>query len=86
MDTKITLRFNAAVIEQAKVFAESNNMSLSRLTEYLYKSITSKNYQSLEDLPLADWVNELAEGNAEYITKRKSRKEVKEEFYKSKKK
>ena len=86
MDAKITLRFNASVIEQAKEFAESNNMSLSRLTEYLYKNITSKNYQALEDLPLADWVNVLAEGETEYVTKRKSKKELKDEFYQSKKK
>ena len=86
MDAKITLRFNASVIEQAKEFAESNNMSLSRLTEYLYKNITSKNYQALEDLPLADWINVLAEGEPEYVTKRKSKKELKDEFYQSKKK
>ncbi|HRH61362.1 MAG TPA: DUF6364 family protein, partial [Chitinophagaceae bacterium] len=36
MDAKITLSFNKEVITEAKKFAESHHMSLSRLTEYLY--------------------------------------------------
>ncbi len=85
MDTKITLSFDAEVIEQAKKFAETNNISLSRLTEFLYRNITQKNYRSLEELPLADWVSAVAEGQAEYITKHKTRAQQKEAFYKSKK-
>jgi hypothetical protein len=86
MDAKITLSFNAEVIEKAKEFAESHNMSLSRLTEYLYRKLTSKNYQSLEDLPLSDWIGMVAEGDAEYVTKRSSRSAQKKEYYQSKKK
>lgn len=86
MDSKITLSFNADVIEKAKAFAESHNMSLSRLTEFLYLKITSKNYESLEDLPLADWIGMVAEGDAAYVTSRASRAAQKEEFYKAKKK
>lgn len=82
MDTKLTLHFNKGVIDKAKEFAAANNISLSRLTEYLYKNITSGNYRNLEELPISDWVLQIAEGKAEY--KRRSRKESKDEFYKNK--
>lgn len=85
MDAKITLSFDADVIEKAKEFAESNNISLSRLTEFLYRNITQKNYRSLEDLPLADWVSAVAEGEAVYKTKHKTRSQIKQDYYQSKK-
>lgn len=81
MDTKVTLHFDKQVIEHAKDFAKANNISLSRLTEYLYRNITSGNYKTLEELPIADWVNQVAEGKAEY--KRRSRHDSKTEYFKS---
>lgn len=81
MDTKVTLHFDKEVIDKAKDFARENNISLSRLTEYLYRNITSGNYKTLESLPIADWVNQVAEGEAVY--KRRSRKETKTEYFKS---
>lgn len=85
MDAKITLSFDKHIIEKAKRYAESQNISLSRLMELLLDKITSKQYLSLEDFPVADWVNEIAEGPAEYITANKKRKNHKEE-YRSRKK
>ncbi len=86
MDTKITLSFDESVIEKAKRFAEKNNVSLSRLTEFLYQKITSGNYSSLEDFEISDWVSMVSEGTAEYATaKRKSNKALKKEFFESKK-
>ncbi|MBX2947147.1 MAG: hypothetical protein KF725_15050 [Cyclobacteriaceae bacterium] len=85
MDAKITLRFDREIIRKAKRFAEANNLSLSRLTELLYKKITSAKYQELEDLPVADWVQQLAEGEVEYKTSRRTRKAAKSEFYGSRK-
>ena len=67
MDAKITLSFDADIIERAKDFAEKNNMSLSRLTEFLFAKITKKQYASLEDLPLSDWITVVAEEQGEYI-------------------
>ncbi|MFI5221558.1 MAG: hypothetical protein ACHQK8_04470, partial [Bacteroidia bacterium] len=64
--------------------ADKNNISLSRLTEFFYRKITTGHYTSLEDLPVADWVNLIAEGKAEYKTKKSSRKNLKDEFYSSK--
>jgi len=83
MDTKLTLNFDQGVIKKAKDFAADNNISLSRLTEFLYQKITSGSYENLEELPISDWVNQVAEGEAEY--KRRSRKSAKDEYYSSKK-
>lgn len=86
MDRKITLSFDESVISRAKKYAENNNISLSRLIEFLLKKVTVSNYQTLEDFPISDWVFQVAEGEAEYQTKAKrTRKEAKDEFFKSKK-
>ena len=66
MEAKLTLSFDKDVIEKAKSFAADNNISLSKLTEYLFKNITSGHYRSLDELPIADWVAEVAEGKATY--------------------
>jgi len=79
METKLTLHFDQEVIEKAKEFAAANNTSLSRLTEFLYRQITSGNYKTMEDFPVAAWVNQVAEGEAVY--KRRSRKDLKSEFF-----
>ncbi|TRX61256.1 hypothetical protein FNH22_04155 [Fulvivirga sp. M361] len=83
MDTKVTLHFNQEVINKAKAFAAKNNISLSRLTEFIYDKITSGNYKNLEELPISDWVLQVSEGEAEY--KRRSRKDTRNEYLQSKK-
>lgn len=83
MDSKLTLNFDKGVIDKAKDFAAENNISLSRLTEFLYRKITTGSYENLEELPISNWVNQVAEGRAEY--KMRSRKASKDEFYASKK-
>lgn len=85
MDAKITLSFDKEVIGKAKKFAEAQNISLSRMMEFLLRQITSGNYSSLENLPVSDWVNQLAEGEARYITRPNSRKAMKNEFLNSRK-
>ena len=85
MDAKITLSFDADTIGKAKKFAKEQNISLSRLTEFLYRQVTSRQYQSLDELPIADWVHKVAEGEAEYKRKPRSRKSMKDEFLSSKK-
>ncbi len=85
MDTKITLSFDGDVISKAKKFADANNVSLSRLTEFLYSKITSGTYQQLEDLPVADWVLQVAEGEVKYHTKKRNRQSLKSEYLKSRK-
>jgi hypothetical protein len=83
MDTKITLHFDKTVIENAKRFAAENNISLSRLTEFLYRQITSGNYKSLEEFPISDWVSQVAEGKAIYV--HRNRQKTKDEYFKNSK-
>ena len=85
MDAKITLSFDESVISKAKAYAEANNISLSRLTEVLLRKLTAKNYANLDDLPVSDWVNMVAEGEVEYRKTPKSKKDMKDEFYSSNK-
>ncbi|HLU94004.1 MAG TPA: DUF6364 family protein [Membranihabitans sp.] len=85
MDAKVTLSFDKKVIEKAKIFAAEHNISLSRLTEFLYNQITTGHYRQLEDMPISDWVREVAEGRAEYKTRSTSRKDMKDEFFQSQK-
>ena len=85
MDAKITLSFNKSVIKSAKEYADKNNVSLSRLTEFLLSKVTSGSYKSLEDLPISDWVSMVSEGEVEYQTKVRKNKDLKNEYFKSKK-
>ena len=85
MDSKVTLSFDEEVIRQAKDYAASQNISLSRLVEFLLRNTTMGQYSSLEDFPIADWVNQVAEGPAEYHTRKKNRKDRNDEFFSSKK-
>ena len=86
MDNKITLSFDESVISKAKKYAAKNNISLSRLVEFLLKKVTSKGYKSLEDFPISDWVQQVAEGEAVYITRAlRTRRAAKEEYFKSRK-
>lgn len=86
MDNKITLSFDENIINKAKRYAEDNNISVSRLIEFLLKKVTASNYTSLEEFPISDWVQQVAEGGAVYQTKtKKTRQAAKEEYFKSKK-
>jgi len=84
MDTKLTLSFDEEIILKAKRYAERNNISLSRMIEHLLTKVVEKPYQSLENFPISDWVSMVAEGPAQYKTK-KSKKIDKDVFFKSKK-
>lgn len=85
MDTKITLSFDERVIKKAKQYAEKQNISLSRLMEMILDKITTNNYQNLEEMPIADWVNQVSEGKAQYVIKSKKRSAIKKEFYEKRK-
>ena len=85
MDAKVTLSFDENVIGKAKRYADRNNISLSRLVEFLLQKTTSDSYSSLEDLPISEWVSKVAEGETVYHTKKKSRKTSKAEYFSSRK-
>jgi len=48
------------------------------------RKVTINSYQSLEDLPISDWVSIVAEGEVEYKTKSKKNKDIKAEYLKKK--
>ena len=86
MDAKNTLSFDEAVIGRAKRYAESNNISLSRLVEFLLSKVTHSHYHSLEDFPISDWVSKVSVGEAVYYTsKKRTRKSAKAQYFSSKK-
>lgn len=80
MDSKITLSFDAGVAERAKAFAEANNISLSRLVEFMLSKVTDKRYRSIDELPVSDWVNAVAEGEVEYVRKNAAERNVKKDY------
>ncbi len=81
MDAKITLSFNADIITQAKEYATEKGISLSRLTEYLFSRMTAVRDADIYELPISNWVLELAAGDAEYQHKPKSRKSLRQDYY-----
>ncbi|MBS1568436.1 MAG: hypothetical protein JST45_03245 [Bacteroidetes bacterium] len=82
MDAKITLSFDANVIRKAKAFADANNISLSRLTEFLLSKVGNATYRSLDELPVSDWVSAVSEGEVQYVRKN-SRKGVRKDYLES---
>lgn len=81
MDAKITLSFDQEIIAKAKEFAAQNNISVSRLMEFLLSKAVSQNYRSLDELPVSDWVSMLSEGEVQYV--RKNSKSVKKDYLES---
>jgi antitoxin component of RelBE/YafQ-DinJ toxin-antitoxin module len=83
MDAKITLSFDASVIEKAKEFADDLGISLSRFTEIMYRKVLDSGIRGIEDLPISAWVHQVAEEQAEYNTRKKTRDQLKKEFFES---
>ncbi len=52
MDSKLTLKLNNGVIEQAKKYAKENNISLSRMIENYLTVITENRSEEMEISPL----------------------------------
>ncbi len=52
MDSKLTLKLNESVINQAKQYAEANNISLSKLIENYLRAITSEKKENTQISPL----------------------------------
>ncbi|MGY5847036.1 DUF6364 family protein [Salegentibacter sp. HM20] len=52
MDKKLTLSLNSTIIETAKRYAKSNNISLSKLIESYLSSLTKKEEKEVEITPL----------------------------------
>lgn len=52
MNTKLTLNLDKNIIEEAKFYAKSNKLSLSKLIENYLHSLTFKKSDSIEVSPL----------------------------------
>lgn len=61
MDTKLTLKLDAAVIAKAKEYAASKNYSLSRMIEAYLKSLTANQADEL-DFEISPFVKSIASG------------------------
>lgn len=63
MDTKLTLKLDKFVIEQAKEYAASQKRSLSRIIEsYLKSLINSENLINEEDIKISPYVKSMSTG------------------------
>ncbi|MBA6154357.1 DUF6364 family protein [Gelidibacter maritimus] len=54
MDKKLTLSLDKAIIESAKNYAKSNNISLSKLIESYLTTLTERKRNSTEITPLVE--------------------------------
>ena len=60
MDTKLTLRLNDSVIERAKIYARSHNISLSKMIESYLDSLTKQNEEEKKKASITPLVESLS--------------------------
>jgi len=54
MDSKLTLSLDSSVISQAKIYAKSKNISLSKLIEMYLKYITQEDVEKIKISPIVE--------------------------------
>lgn len=62
MDSKLTLKLDKTVIEQAKQYAKEQQISLSRLIENYLASLTQKSKTNKEEIEITPFVKSIATG------------------------
>ncbi len=63
MDTKLTLKLDKLVIEQAKEYASSQKRSLSRIIEsYLRSLVNRDNIKNEDDIEISPFVKSISTG------------------------
>ena len=60
MDTKLTLKLNQQIIEKAKAYASDKKLSLSRIVEAYFQSLTSEKNEI--DFEISPFVKSIATG------------------------
>jgi len=70
----------------ARSSAEANNIGLSRLIEFMLSKVTDKRYRSLDELPVSDWIQQVAEGEVTYVRKNAAERNVKKDYLSSRRK
>ena len=61
MDTKLTLKLNQQVIENAKKYASDKKLSLSRIIESYLKSLTTE--EGKDDYEISPFIKSISTGN-----------------------
>lgn len=51
MTTKLTLTLDNKIIESAKKYAKKNNISLSKLVEFYFKSLSNESEKNIDNIP-----------------------------------
>jgi len=69
MDKKLTLSLDKAIIESAKSYAKSNNISLSKLIESYLATLTEEKKNSTEITPLVESLSGVISLNEDYDVK-----------------
>ena len=62
MDTKLTLKLNQEIIEKAKKYASDKKLSLSRLVEFYFQSLTTENKK--DDFEISPFVRSISTGKS----------------------
>ncbi|MDP5105979.1 DUF6364 family protein [uncultured Polaribacter sp.] len=62
MDSKLTLKLDKTVIEQAKLYAKEQQTSLSRLIESYLASLTQKEKSNKNEIEISPFVKSIATG------------------------
>lgn len=62
MDTKLTLKLNQEVIENAKKYASDKKISLSKIIEFYLKSLTSE--KGKDDFEISPFVKSISTGKS----------------------
>ena len=75
MDTKLTLKLNGAIIEQAKTYAKKKNTSLSKLIES-YLGLLVDPYEKQEVTPLVKSLSGVIDLPEDYDNKTNFRKHI----------
>ncbi len=83
MNTKLTLRLNDNVIERAKVYARSHNISLSKMVESYLDSLTKQNEEEKKKVsitPLVESLSGVIELPADFDYKKEYRNYLEEKY------
>jgi len=83
MNTKLTLRLNDNVIERAKIYAQSHNISLSKMIESYLDSLTKQNEEEKKKVsitPLVESLSGVIELPADFDYKKEYRNYLEEKY------
>lgn len=70
MDSKLTLNVNKSVIEKAKDYAKSHNVSLSQIIESYLSSLVNKKDKEIEITPLVKSLSGVIKLNKDFDYKK----------------